>query len=458
MEPSPGTRLGSYEVTAQIGQGGMGDVYRARDTKLDRDRSIQAKYVARGVCAAVSCLMVLLWTSGPELEAQGRGRFLAAWSGDEDRADGDFLAIVNVDSSSADYGHVVATVPAGEHATNPHHTEHAFASGHTLFASGFAGNRIFRFDLANPLAPTLAGSVAIPSGFAFSHSFERLPSGHVLATMQAQNGQRRGPGGIIEYRDDGTVIRVASAHADGATSTLRPYSLAPVPEHDRLVTASNRMGVPPWHPLRGVLDEEPRGADIQLWCLSDLTLLRTIALPASGGLDLHLQPNEPRVLQNGTTVLVTTARCGLWKVGDLEAETFAAELVYDFEARGCAVPLSVGHFWIQSVGSTRQVVVLDVQDSSHPVKVSHAQFDDQQLPHWLAFDERESRIVMVNAPGDAIDRRIWMLDFDEETGRLTLDESFGNAGSDRPGVNFDRAAWPHGVTGAAIPHGSVFLN
>ena len=34
-------RLGPYEVTAQIGVGGMGEVYRARDTKLDRDIAIK---------------------------------------------------------------------------------------------------------------------------------------------------------------------------------------------------------------------------------------------------------------------------------------------------------------------------------------------------------------------------------------------------------------------------------
>ncbi|HSG00132.1 MAG TPA: protein kinase [Vicinamibacterales bacterium] len=41
MPLDPGTRLGSYEVTAAIGAGGMGEVYRARDTKLDRDVALK---------------------------------------------------------------------------------------------------------------------------------------------------------------------------------------------------------------------------------------------------------------------------------------------------------------------------------------------------------------------------------------------------------------------------------
>ncbi len=36
-----GDRLGPYEILAQIGAGGMGEVYRARDTKLDRDVAIK---------------------------------------------------------------------------------------------------------------------------------------------------------------------------------------------------------------------------------------------------------------------------------------------------------------------------------------------------------------------------------------------------------------------------------
>ena len=41
MSLSAGTRLGPYEVTAQIGVGGMGEVYRATDTKLKRQVAIK---------------------------------------------------------------------------------------------------------------------------------------------------------------------------------------------------------------------------------------------------------------------------------------------------------------------------------------------------------------------------------------------------------------------------------
>src|SRR3990170_1639673 len=51
---SPGAKLGPYEITAPVGAGGMGEVYRARDTRIDR--TVALKILGGGVSSVESRL------------------------------------------------------------------------------------------------------------------------------------------------------------------------------------------------------------------------------------------------------------------------------------------------------------------------------------------------------------------------------------------------------------------
>ena len=69
MTLAPGTRVGPYEITAQIGVGGMGEVYRARETKLDRDVAIKVlpESLAEKYSKTIQWAFVMMWTSTPHL-------------------------------------------------------------------------------------------------------------------------------------------------------------------------------------------------------------------------------------------------------------------------------------------------------------------------------------------------------------------------------------------------------
>jgi len=77
------------------------------------------------------------------------------------------------------------------------------------------------------------------------------------------------------------------------------------------------------------------------------------------------------------------------------------------------------------------------------------------ISHYaIAADANYPHIVLNS--GEYGEHRLFMLNFDPQTGALTLDERFRDAGSKQAGVSMDGKSWPHGFQGDSYPHGTVF--
>ena len=181
----------------------------------------------------------------------------------------------------------------------------------------------------------------------------------------------------------------------------------------------------------------------------------TFPLQDTKGKRSNLNPAEPRLLPDGT-VYVNTFNCGLFRLIGIDGNAPKAEHVYDFPGAGtkeeCAVPVVVGKYWIQTDPSLPGLIAPDISDPAKPVEVSRLVLEERfRKTHWVAADRNSGRLVVTG------NNRSWVLivNFDMVTAKMTVDTKFKAKDADHPGIDFDRANWPHGASGKAVVHGAL---
>lgn len=372
--------------------------------------------------------------------------YLFVWAGDDSAKSSDFLAVIDADPKSSGYGQAVASVAAPGPSGKPHHTELTMAADGFLLANAFESGRSILFDLRDPLRPSVVTSFGDLDGYMHPHTYVRLPDNNVVATFQYHGGDKpkSDGGGLVEFDERGRVIRSGSAMDPAAKNELiRPYSLVVIPALDRVVSTNTAMH-----------DADGESRTVQIWRLSDLKLLRTLVLPPGPRGTEQRYPGEPQLLADGKTVLIHTFSCGLYELDGVESEHPTVRHRYTFDTKTCAVPLRLGHYWVQTLFSAHAVAAYDISDLNHIQEVSRITFDEKQKPHWISRDADHRRIILNS--GEYGEHRLFMVNFDPQTGALALDRTFRDVGGDQPGVSMDGKTWPHGFHGDAYPHGTVF--
>ena len=302
--------------------------------------------------------LIFVWAPSAPMAAQaaGPGHYLFAWAGDRAGKGEDFIAVIDADPASVDYGRLVASAASGIRTQQVHHTEYWMPESGLLFANDHMAGRTVVMDVRDPLHPRVRASFGDIGGFSHPHSFLRLPNGHVLASFQVEGHMDHEThtavpatdvalakgvhGGIVEMDDEGRLVRAAStADPSRRDDLLMAYSVLPLPDMDRVIVTNSSMR-----------EEDPNGHTYQVFRLSDLKRLSTNDLESAPGRYGEINPEEARRGPDGS-VYVQTTGCGIERITGIASDHPRSKLVYQFPGSFCGVPSMVSHYLSKACAS-----------------------------------------------------------------------------------------------------------
>ena len=378
----------------------------------------------------------MTWTTRLAAQPAPAPEYLYLWTASADSTQPDFLAVLDVTEDSARYGRLVTTLPVPGRGNTPHHTEHEMPADRQLFANGFDSGETFVFDLTDPARPRIAAQFGEVEGYSHPHSYFRLPGGHVLATFQMRHGAAgMAPGGLVELTPPEAAGPLPLGRCPG------PRSGDPGLQCRDRARARPHRDDHDGHGRRAL----PRPASSRSGGCPTSRLLHTITLPDGPAGDESMLTAEPRLLDDGRTVLVSTFSCGLYLMEGLEGETPARgwwRPSRGSRRRTAPSRSSRDDYYLVTVPAWSAVVSLDISDPAAPREVSRVTLGPDDVPHWISMSPDRRRVVVTGY--GAMKHRVVIARFDSTTGRLSLDERFREEGASEPGFRMDDKTWPHG--------------
>ena len=407
----------------------------------------------------------------PSREAQvqsgAESPYLFIFAGDEDQADSDFLAVIDLRPESPDLGKAIATTPIGMTASRPHHMEYVMPpDGELLFMNAHNHELSLLVDVSDALAPRVVKTFDPPAPLRYPHDYSRTPTGTRLVGFLRSEGESPDPaetvtpgnhGGIAEYTAEGVLLRSVSAETSGSSRPIRPYAFALLPEVDRLVVTSAPMMEQTWADV------------VQIYKYLDFSLLKTIDLPPgrlADGREIEGSQRAgfgPRVLSDGS-VFFNAYGCAFYRLSAIGSDNPRLDQVFTLETpeetrpgwiRGaCGIPVVFDNYWIMPVGRLHAVIVLDIANPATPREEFRLPTPETFSPHWLARDPRSNRLVLGAEAGG--EEGFYLLRFDAQAERLSFDPALKGDGQTGY-LDLKNQSWPHGPSGPAWGHAALFL-
>jgi selenium-binding protein 1 len=170
---------------------------------------------------------------------EGREKVLYVIAGDGDQQDNDFLAVIDVDPASRDYGRITYTVDVGSRGNEVHHFGFT-ADRKRILAGSLYSSRIFVFDVASdpgrPRLLSLLEGVDKTVGYCCPHTFHALPTSVLVTMLGSADGGL--PGGLAEFSNEGKFLGHFGPGPGHSGEPIYMYDVGVKREINRMITST----------------------------------------------------------------------------------------------------------------------------------------------------------------------------------------------------------------------------